>query len=246
MEPVWGTRPVVSITPADVAQLVGAINTRGSPGTANQSLAYVKSMFNWALRRGAIQSSPASGTEKPAPDVRRERTHTDAELVEIWRAAAKLGYPFGTVVQLLVLTGQRREEVGQIRWSEINRDKGVWTIPGARSKNGQPHDVHLSKQALAVIATVPERKGVDLLFTTSGKTPVSGWSKARNRLHTSIAEARRAAAIEAGEDPENVGQMADWVIHDLRRSFATGLNDLGVAPHVADRILNHVGSARVE
>jgi integrase len=172
--------------------------------------------------------------------VARERAPDDSELAEIWHAAAKLEWPFEPAVKLLILTGQRREEVGQMRWSELKLSEEVWTLPATRTKNGQPHDIHLSQLALNVIATIAPIEDCDLVFSTNGQTSISGWSKAKRRLDEEIAAARRTMARARGEDVDKVKAMPEWRIHDLRRSVATGLSNLGVAPIVADRILNHV------
>jgi integrase len=197
-------------------------------------------MFNWAKSRGIISQSPVDNIEKPGEEVARERAPDDTELAEIWHAAAKLDWPFEPALKLLILTGQRREEVGQMRWSELKLSEKVWTLPATRTKNGQPHDIHLSPLALRVIETITPIEDCNLVFSTNRETPISGWSKAKRRLDEEIAAARRAKARERGEDADKVKVMPEWRVHDLRRSVATGLSNLGVAPIVADRILNHV------
>ncbi len=240
----WQNRPIASITTPDVVRLVESIRDRGAPATANQTLTHLKTMFNWSRNRGDIKLSPADGVEKPAPEIRRERVHSDTELVEIWRAAERLDWPFGPAYKLLILTGQRREEVGQMAWSELDLANGIWMLPGERTKNGQPHDVHLSALAVAIIKTLPKIKKVDLIFSTTGETPISGWGRAKERIDAEIQAARIKAAKEMGEKAELARPMAPWRLHDLRRTFATGLNNLGVLPHVADRILNHVSKSK--
>ncbi len=231
----WRHRPAPSINSADVIRLVESIRDRGSPGTANQTLIHLKTLFRWAIVRGAIAASPTIGVEMPAQQVNRDRTHTDGELKEIWQATESLGWPFGPALQLLALTGQRREEVGQMRWSEIDIPGRVWTIPANRTKNGQPHDVHLSEGAIEILRELPRRDKDGLIFTTTGETPISGWSKAKATLDRAIAKER----LKTQRLP-----MPSWRIHDLRRTFATGLNNLGVLPHIADRILNHVAKSK--
>jgi integrase len=236
----WRGRPVASITKPDIHHVLDAIMDRGSSVIANRTLAHLKTMFNWAKSRGIITQSPADNIEKPGEETARERAPDDSELAEIWQAAAKLEWPFEPAVKLLMLTGQRREEVGQMRWTELKLSEGVWTLPATRTKNGQPHDIHLSPLAIKIIRTVKFIEDCDLVFTTNGETTISGWSKAKRRLDEEIAAARRAQARARGEDADKVRPMSDWRIHDLRRSVATGLSNLGVAPIVADRILNHV------
>ena len=236
----WRGRPVASITKPDIHHVLDAIMDRGSSVIANRTLAHLKTMFNWAKSRGIITQSPADNIEKPGEEVARERAPDDTELAEIWHAARKLEWPFEPAIKLLILTGQRREEVGQMRWSELKLSQGIWTLPATRTKNGQPHNIHLSPLALNVIGTVTPIDDCDLVFSTNGKTAISGWSKAKRRVDEEIAAARRAQARAHGEDADKVKPMPEWRIHDLRRSVATGLSNLGVPPIVADRILNHV------
>ena len=236
----WRGRPVASITKPDIHHVLDAIMDRGSSVIANRTLAHLKTMFNWAKSRGIIMQSPADNIEKPGEEIARERAPDDSELAEIWHAAAKLEWPFEPAVKLLILTGQRREEVGQMRWTELKLSEGIWTLPATRTKNGQPHDIHLSPPAITIIRTLRPMGDCDLVFTTNGETPISGWSKAKRRLDEEIAAARRTRAREHGDNADTVKNMPEWRIHDLRRSVATGLSNLGVAPIVADRILNHV------
>lgn len=238
----WRARSVASITKADIHHVLDAIVARGSPIIANRTLAHIKTMLNWAKSRGIVTQSPADNIEKPGEEGSRERTPDDSELAEIWRAAAKLDWPFEPAIKLLILTGQRREEVAQMRWSELKLAEGIWTLPATRTKNRQPHDIHLSSLALRIIEAVSPIEDCDLVFSTNGETRISGWSRAKRRLDEEIAAARRTKARELGRDASKVGQITDWRIHDLRRSVATGLANLGVAPIVADRILNHVPS----
>jgi integrase len=242
--PKWRTRSVASITKGDVVRLIDGIANRGAGTLANRALAHLKTMFNWAADRDTIKDSPCKGIDAPHREVSRERAHTDAELAEIWQAANAIGYPFGHAVKMLILTGQRREEVGGMLGSELDLDAGLWTLPGERTKNGKAHDIHLSALAVEVVKSVPRKKGVDLLFSTTGDTPVSGWSKAKTAIDAKILQARIEAAAKAGETPESVKPMEHWTFHDLRRTFATGLNNLRVLPHVADRILNHVSKKK--
>jgi len=245
----WGDRPVASITRADVVRLLDTITERGAGTLANRTLAHIKTMFAWAEGRGTLMASPAKGIEKPSAEISRDRTPNNAELVEIWRAADSLGWPFGKAVQLLILTGQRREEVSGMAWSEIKFDTATWSIPAARSKNALAHDVHLSSAAFMLLRSLPRfveehPNEVDLIFTTTGNTSISGWGKAKRKLDAKILEARQNTAKEAGTDPLKVKPMEAWTLHDLRRSVATGMNDLGVLPHVADRILNHASAKK--
>ena len=127
-------------------------------------------------------------------------------------------------MRLLLLTAQRRDEVAAMRWSELSPDLAVWTVPKERAKNGRAHLVHLAPQARAVLAAVPRVKGRDLVFTTSGRAPVSGFAKAKERL-------------------DRLSGVRDWRLHDCRRTAVTWMAGAGFPPHVADRLLNHVEGA---
>jgi integrase len=129
-------------------------------------------------------------------------------------------------MKLLLLSGQRRAEVAGLRWSELSEDLATWDLPAARTKNGLPHQVFLSAPARAIIEAVPRIADQDLLFSSTGSTAVSGFSKAKARLDGSL------------------GDVAEWRLHDLRRTCATRMADLGVAPHVVEACLNHVSGAK--
>jgi integrase len=173
------------------------------------------------MERDLLDASPATALPKPAPEVSRDRVLSEEELRKIWQAAGKMGYPFGPVFQLLVLTGQRRDEVAKLRRSELDEANRVWSFQGARAKNHKAHVVHLSAQSLAVLAGVPRSSDQDLLFSTNGRTAVSGFSRAKARL-------------------DALSGVSDWRLHDLRRSFAThAVERLKAQPAVADKVLNH-------
>lgn len=244
-------RDPASITRREIAGAIDKIATK-APTHANRSLAYIKAFFNWAVGRGHLTASPAEGVSKPAAEVSRERTPTVGELVEIWGAAERLAYPFGYAVQLLISTAMRREEVTGMSVAELELaqdGEGVFTLPAGRSKNDRAIRVPLSPLARSVVeramharpAIESTGKQSPLLFSTTGSTPASGWSKAKARLDGYIMEAREARAAEAGEEAE---AMQPWRLHDLRRAFATAACDiLHIDPAVADRCLNHVGAS---
>jgi integrase len=244
----WKRRAATSITPEDVQKLVDAIADQHVT-QACRVASYLKTMFRWALTRG-VPVSPAEGVQKPGKERSRTRTPTVSELAEIWRGAGTLGYPFGPAIKTLILTGQRRNEVAGMGWSEVERtlqgnlEAAVWTIPAFRAKNGEEHIVHLTPFALDVFTQCPMVQDQDLIFSTTGKTKISGWGKIKKRLDKAVHDARQQAAKAAGQDPDKVQPMPHWVLHDLRRSLATGLSDRGVPPHVADRILNHTSRTK--
>ena len=145
--------------------------------------------------------------------------------------------------KLLLLTGQRRGEVAGMTWGELDLDKAVWSMPASRTKNGLPHDVPLSQQAVALLRSVPRRDGRALLFGRAGG-PFSGWSKSKERLDARItrqrAELRLGRPLATGESPHPDDALAPWTLHDLRRTVVTGMNELGIAPHVVEAVVNHV------
>jgi integrase len=150
----------------------------------------------------------------------------DAELGAIWRAADVEAFPFGPIVQLLMLTGCRASEVRAAPWSEIDLERRTWTIPGRRTKNGRDHLIPLSDAAVTILESVPKIRGAGLVFTTNGKTPFSGVTRAKRRLE-------KAVAYELGSIPER------WTLHDLRRTFVTGLQRLRFPLEVAEAAVNH-------
>ena len=234
------TRDVTSLTRREIGSVIDDMADR-APIHANRVLAYAKAMFSWAVGRGYIDQSPAAAIAKPTLEIARDRTPSLSELAEIWNAAIELGYPFGHVVRLLMLTATRRDEVAAMRAEELQLalEEATWTIPPDRSKNGRAIRIPVTLIARDIILDGVQRRSVEspLLFTTTGQSPVSGWSKAKNRLDLIIARNRRSG------DPM-AQAMPPWRIHDLRRSFATHACDvLKLDPAVADRCLNHVGAS---
>jgi integrase len=165
----------------------------------------------------------------------------------VWMAAAGMGWPFGPIVRLLILTGQRRDEVGGLVWSEIDKRKRYWLLPGERSKNGLPNLVPLTDSALGIISDLPVIKSdAGLVFTTTGETAVSGFSKVKARLDASMLDIMKREAIEAGATKEDAAKLkvAPWTLHDLRRTLATGCQRLGFATEVTEAVINHVSGTR--
>ena len=236
----WAKRPVSTITRADVRFLLDAMIERGSPSAANNALAYLSKFFNWCADKDLIELPPTDRMRKPSPKVVGERTLSEAEIVEVWHAFEAEGDAFRDLFKLLLLTGQRRAEVGEMRraeFSDMDSDKPVWEIPSHRTKNGRPHVVPLSPLAYSIIENRPYFGDLGFLFTTTGKTPVSGFSKAKERLDEWIASHRK----EKGVPP-----MPEWTLHDLRRTMVTMMNErLGIAPHIVEACVNHIsGSAK--
>jgi integrase len=225
----WHGRRIEEITKGDVIRLIEAVAERGSPSTARLLLANLKGFYSWLLAQDMLAASPCTGLKPPNKAVQRERVLTDNEFRLVLKGAAGLRYPFGPIVHLLALTGARRDEVAGMRWSELqlDGDEPLWSLPPARTKNGRAHDVPLSPVATEIIRSLPRVKGSDYVFTTTGTSAVSGFSKARKALDELIGSEVLAA----------------WHLHDLRRTFATGCAKLGVALPVVEKCLNHVSGS---
>jgi integrase len=213
-----------------IAQRLGEIETASGPVARNRVRSSLSAFFSWAVTEGLLDANPVQGTAKLDEGGSRERTLTPEELAELWRGLdAEPNAQFADIVRLLVLTGQRREEVGGLRWSEIER--GLIVLPPERTKNSRQHEVPLSRQAKAIIERQPKRKGRDFIFGI-GELGFSGWSDCKTRLDQALLAARRKTNRKAKAMPE-------FRLHDLRRSAATGMAELGILPHHIEAILNH-------
>jgi integrase len=214
----WAGRSIHAICKRDVVDVISAIVQRGAPGTANKTLKSLKTFLRWCVGQAVLDQSPAEGVPLPTKEVARDRVLDDTELAHVILAARKMGGPYAAIVELLALTGQRREEVACLHWGELDLAQRIWTIPKARTKNAKAHIVHLSKQALAVLKRADERGS--LVFTLLGTNPFQDFARAKRRL-------------------DQLSGVTGWRLHDLRRTCVSGMARLGVAPHVADKILNH-------
>jgi integrase len=234
---VWGSRRIQEIARRDVIELLDGITDRGTPIAANRTLAAISKLFNWCIERGIVEISPCIQVRRPAVEISRDRVLSDEELGLAWQAGTELGFPFGTLVQLLALTGQRRDEVAGMRWSELAG--ALWTIPGARTKNGQAQEVPLSRAAQAVLVKAPRIAKSDFILTTNGTAPISGYSKAKSYVDAQMLAIARERAAAAGRNDLDDVQLDDWRLHDLRRTLASGLARLGQPIHVIESVLNH-------
>jgi integrase len=223
----WKGRGLGEIGKADVHELLDSLVDRGAPIQANRVLAYLNKLCRWAMSRGIIERNPCDGLDRPAQEKSRDRVLDDRELGLIWRAAESVGWPFSPIMKLLILTGQRKSEICEGRWDEIDLAAKVWSLPPERVKNKRAHSIPLSTQAAEILVSLPRIGASDIMFTTTGETPVSGFSRAKRNLDAAI------AALNGGEP------LSDWTFHDIRRSVASGLARLGVALHVVEKILNH-------
>ena len=221
--PYWRGRDISTISRRDCLDRIDALVDRGHPVGARRLHARLHRLFQWALGRGIVTINPLAGVEKAGKEEPRDRALADDELVKVWGAAEELGYPYGKAFQLLLLTGARRDEIGSLRWSEING--GIVKLPGARTKNKEPHVVPLSAPARAILELLPRIDGSDFVFTMTGKRGLSAWSKEKARL-------------------DKLAPIAPWRTHDLRRTVATGLQKLGVQLVVTESVLGHTSGSR--
>lgn len=235
--PALGNRPMPTITRGDVAALVDDVAAR-SRAVGRGLFAAIRPFFKWARDRGIIEVNPIADLKGPAPLPSRERVLDTHEIRALWKATEAMDWPFRPFYRLLLLTGQRREEVAAMEWGEIDLVKAVWTIPAGRTKNGKEHTVDLAPQVTAVLDSLAgERRG--LVFTTTGKTPISGYSRAKDRLDGFMAE-----ALPRDHDGE-AQKFKPWRNHDLRRTMATLMGEeLEIDPGVIERVLNHISGSQ--
>jgi integrase len=218
--PAWGGRPIKTVSKRDVIELLDGIVDRGAPGKVRSVYAHLHRLFKWAVGREIIAVSPMDGLECPVAATRRDRVLSDVELARVWHAADD--GPFGHVLKLLILTGARREELTQLKWAEVVGD--TISLRGERTKSGEARLIPLSAPALALLSALP-RMGA-FVFTADGKKPVNGWSRAKRRLD---------AATQINQP---------WVVHDIRRTVATGCQRLGVSLQAVEALLGHTGGSR--
>jgi integrase len=214
----WAGRSIHEIGKRDVVEVISAIEQRGASAAANKTLKSIKTFLRWCVGRAVLDQSPAEGVPLPSKEVARDRVLTDEELAQLILSARKIGGPYGGIVEFLALTGQRREEVAGMTWAELDLARQFWTLPRSRTKNAKEHVVHLSKQSLDVLARVDKRG--PFVFSVVGTKPFNQFSRAKRRL-------------------DQLSGVTGWRLHDLRRTCVSGMARLGIAPHVADKILNH-------
>lgn len=213
----WGSRSIHEITKRDVIDVVSAIEQRGAPIAANKALKATKTFLRWCVGRAVLDQSPADGVPLPAKEVPRDRVLIDDELARVIIAARHAG-----IVEMLALTGQRREEVARCTWDEIDMARQTWKLSSERTKNAKTHEVYLSDQAVAVLSR-SKRTG-EFVFFRSGSARFQDFSLAKREL-------------------DQLSGVTGWRLHDLRRTCVSGMAGLGIAPHVADKILNHQNGA---
>ena len=221
-----------AITRQNVVGVIDDLEGRGKVAADRARMA-LSGLFGWAIDRGYLDSNPTMHVRSRAQGGGRKRVLSEGELVKVWNAC--LDDDHGRIVRLLILTGQRRAEIGDLAWSEIDLDKRQIDLPEHRTKNGRPHILPLSDEASAILSSVVRREGRDLVFGI-GAGGFSGWSKAKSELDARTAKATAQAAHKPQGKP-----MPAWTLHDLRRSFVTHISERGFAPpHVVEAIVNHV------
>lgn len=237
----WKGRSIGQIRKSDVLRMLDREMDAGHGRMANRTLQISRQFFSWAIERGYLDHDPTAGINRPAKERTRDRVLSNDELTAIWRASGKLGHPFGTVVKQLLLLGQRRGEVADMRWSELDLGTKIWTIPSCRTKNGRPHDVPLAEPVIEILTATPRID--DRVFPSVkklSKRSVSGFSKAKRHLDELIA----GLSEKSGDGSAHICELGPWVLHDLRRTAVTGMAELGVQPHVIEAVVNHVSGHR--
>ena len=234
------SKPMATITRAQLAATIDKVQAR-SNAAARHLFADIRPVFAWALDRGLIEANPMAGMKAPAASEARDRVLSDSEIKAFWQAAGEQSWPFENVFKLLLLTAARREEAAGMRWREVDLDAGQWTIAKERCKNGRAHTVDLHPEAVRLLDPLGEAAAPrlmtknegeeDFVFSTTGRTPVSGFGRVKARL-----DARMQQILGDKFQP--------WRTHDLRRTAASGMAALGFQPHVIERVLNHVSGAQ--
>ena len=220
--PRWRGKMAHDITRRDVLDVLDRVVDSGAPIAANRTLSAIRKLFSWCVQRDIIAASPCAGVKPPTEERSRDRVLSDAELKTIWIAADQVEGPFGPLIKLLVLTGQRRDEVAKMQWSELDLKARLWTLPPERVKNNQPHEVPLSDAVIAILEFLPRPSGSPFVLTASGEAPASNYSKNKRRLDMLLS-----------------ANMPSWRLHDLRRTTASGMARLGINLPVIEKVLNH-------
>ncbi|WP_420132129.1 tyrosine-type recombinase/integrase [Rhodopseudomonas sp.] len=247
----WAKRRVDDVSRADALKLIDAIKDRGAPVLANRTRAAARTFFGWCIDKALIDENPFERTKPVAAETARSHILSDDELRLLWRALDRFDWIWRSFYRLLILTGQRRDEVAGMARSELKLDADVpvWTLPAARAKNAREHVIPLPPAAVAILrdlpkVMIPAKAGngarlveSNLVFTTTGTTPISGFSHVKARLDKIMREIAREDAEKGGCEPIEV---RPWRVHDLRRTVASGLQRLGVAVDVTEQVMNHV------
>lgn len=235
------------VTKGKIADLLHDVEERSGIVARNRVRSSLNAFFTWTITEGLLEFNPVTGTAKADEGGPRERVLTEAELVEVWVALSN-SHPYSDIVRLLILTGQRRQEIGALRWDEIDFDRNVIVLPPQRTKNNRQHELPLSPQASAVLKSrkakgLAQSRAIPIsgkpqgaMVFGNGKVGFSGWTEWKARLDAGIAAQRKEAGAKA---------MPPWRLHDLRRTAATMMAEkLGILPHIIEAVLNHVSGAK--
>lgn len=242
------------VTKGNIAELLHDVEERIGTASRNRLRSSLNAFFTWTITEGLLEFNPVTGTAKAYEGGPRERVLSEAELAEVWNELGVIGqsnsvdvsHPYSDIVRLLILTGQRRQEIGALRWDEIDFDSDVIVLPPQRTKNNRQHELPLSPQASAVLKS-RKAKGLSGAIPISGKPQgamvfgngkvgFSGWTEWKARLDAGIAAQRKEAGAKT---------MPPWRLHDLRRTAATLMAEkLGILPHIIEAVLNHVSGAK--
>ena len=201
-----------------IAALLGDIETASGAVSRNRARSALSGFFAWCVSEGLLETNPVTGTAKANENGGRERVLSTDELTQLWRTLPEINASFADIVRLLLLTGQRRNEIGKLQWSEVDLARKMIVLAPERTKNSRQHELPLSTQALAIIAGVPRRNATDHLFGGRG---LNHWERHKRQIDRRLG-------------------IAPWRLHDLRRTCATGMAELGVQPHIIEGVLNHV------
>ncbi len=224
----FGDKRIDTIGWRDIEAFIDSIPA-AKKATRRNSYAYSKLLWKWATRQELIDNDPFKTVEPPPNPKSRKRVLDKIELSHVWRGSYRLGYPFGPIVRLMILTGGRLNEIGRMSWSELDRNKRLWELPEERAKNKEANELPITDKMLIeldVIANGVNWPSTGFVFTTTGTTAVSGYSRVKRRLDRIVAEL-------AGDE------LPPWVFHDLRRSFVTGLFGLSISERAAKAVINH-------
>jgi integrase len=232
----WGDKPVRSIDGHDVHAVVDEARQVAVPGIAphNKGLseararslhAALSSMFGWLKRHRLIDSNPCATVWRPPPAKPRDRVLNADEVCRLWKACDAIHPSYVAAVRMLLLTGARLMEVARMERSELSADGAVWTLPGSRTKNHRGHVVPLPPLAREIVAQLPQIDGGRFVFSIDRRGPITSWSRTKAKLDAAM-----------GAPP--------WRLHDLRRTAATGMAELGIAPHIVEAVLNHISGAK--
>jgi integrase len=213
--------PVDTITKKDIAGLIAGIIRESGSITAARARAAINGFFVWALRMGYLETNPCVAVIQPQDSKGRSRVLTDAELAAVWRACGDDRDDYSRIVRLLILTAARRQEIGGVGWSELDAERGTWTLPPERAKNKREHVLPLPLLAWQIIDSVPHVVNRDHLFGMRGDG-FRAWADGKAELDRRLGDT-----------------VAPFVLHDIRRSVATRLADIGIQPHIVETILNH-------